>query len=136
MPKTKYILNNKPVLELTEDEHSRAMELLSELQKIYGAERGEVDFFHHSDTGEDAIMIYLATKVHMFPEGSPNYKEWTLDAKWIDAHDLSKCYCSNCNVRFADALRIPLGDILDMPISPTAFCPNCGVRMRGEQDDI
>lgn len=80
MPKTKYILNNKPVLELTEDEHSRAMELLDELQKIYGAERGEVDFYHHPDTGEDAIMIYFTTKVHMFPEGSPNYtEEWTLD---------------------------------------------------------
>ena len=80
MPKTKYILNNKPVLELTEDEHSRAMKLLDELQKIYGAERGEVDFYHHPDTGEDAIMIYFTTKVHMFPEGSPFYtKEWTLD---------------------------------------------------------
>lgn len=52
-------------------------------------------------------------------------------AKWIDDHDLSKCYCSKCNVRFADALRIPLGNILNMPISPTAFCPNCGAKMRG-----
>lgn len=68
MPETKYILNGKPVQQLATEEHARAATLLKELTKIYGADKGTIEFTRLPETGEDVITIQIKTKVHMWPD--------------------------------------------------------------------
>ena len=73
MPKTRYILNGNPVLELTPEEHRQALDLIEELRKIYGANRGEISFHRLINFDEDEITITMSTKTHLFPDDSPMY---------------------------------------------------------------
>ena len=73
MPKTRYILNGNPVLELTSEEHDRVVELLKIIKEIYGVEKGHIKFHRNTEKNEDEITITMSTKIHLFPDDSLMY---------------------------------------------------------------
>jgi len=52
--------------------------------------------------------------------------------EWIYPYDITRCYCSNCKVRYYETTGLSVSYFIFMqklkPISPPKYCPNCGFK--------